>query len=1047
MIERLMDLALRFRVAVIAATLILVAAGGWALSRINYDAFPDLTPNQVQVITVAPGMSPNEVENLVSYPMETAMMGLPRTNGVRSISKAGISVITVSYEDDVDMYFARAQVQQRMQDAAASLPAGYQPSLGPPATPMGEVFQYLVESDSLTLMELKTVQEYTIKPLLRTLPGVADVNSWGGMVQQFHVLADPSRLSGYGLTLRDLEAALASNNGNFGAGYIENQGERFTVRGLGRLADTTDIGNVVVSTRGKGTPVYVRDVARVTVGAMPREGAVSRDGKGETLSGMIVMLKGSNGRDVVTRVEARLKQIQPLLPKGVTINAFYNQGEVVDRTTNTVFKNLLEGGLLVMLILFLFLRNIRASLITASVIPLSLLFAFLLMKRFGYSANLMSLGALDFGLIVDASVVMVENFVRRLGHAGHTTADQRRDIIRRAAFEVGRPIVFGVCIIIAVYLPIFTLQGLEGRMFTPMAFTVCVAVLGSLLIALTYVPMLSSFLLTHVNEKPSRWFEALRSRYQRTLAWALGNRLTVVSAAAALLIVSLASVPFLGTEFMPKLDEGSLLIETRRLPSTSLPQGMSIAAEVERTLLRFPEVRSIVTKMGRPELATETMGLYAGDVYVLFKPRSEWKNTSLDALIVRMDSALSQIPGIDYNFTAPMAMRLDEAISGVRTELGIKVFGDSLPILQAKAVEIRSVVEKISGAADVSVDVSAGAMQVELGLNRAALARYGLNVANVRDAVQAGIGGVQASEVIDGRKRIPIVVRLAEEYRGTPDAIGRLLLTTAGGARVTLTQVADVRVVEGPELINHEDGERVVIVQSNVRGRDLGGFAAEVQREVGKQVVMPEGYFVTYGGQFENQKRAMQRLTLIVPLVLLLIVGLLYASFGNGRQALLVMLNVPFALVGGIGALWLRGLNLNLSASVGFIALFGVAVLNGVVLVAYINQLRDEGKGLEDAVREGSEVRLRPVLMTALVASVGFIPMAISTSPGSEVQRPLATVVIGGLLTSTFLTLVVLPVVYEWLEERWPDWAASFHHQLRRRRRRQSGQTNPASRV
>src|SRR6266511_3973708 len=510
MVEKFIAFALRFRLAVIAATLGLVAAGVWALANINFDAFPDLTPNQVQVITVAPGLSPAEVENLVSYPMETAMMGLPRTQGVRSISKAGISVVTVSYDDDVDMYCARAQVTQRMQDAAGSLPAGYQPSLGPPATPMGEVFQYLVESNTHSLMELKTIQEYTIKPLLRTIPGVADVNSWGGMVRQFHVLADPSKLSGYSLTLRDLETALEANNGNFGAGYIENRGERFTVRGLGRLGDATDIGNVVVATRNGGTPVYVRDVAQVTEGAMPREGAVSRDGQGETLSGMIVMLKGANGKEVVALVKEQLRHIQPLLPPSVTIRPFYNQGEVVDRTTHTVFMNLFEGALLVILILFLFLRDIRASLITASVIPLSRLFAFLLMKRFGYSANLMSLGALDFGLIVDASVVMIENFVGRLAHAGTLTKEQRHTLIRTAAFEVGRPILFGVSIIIAVYLPIFSLQGLEGRMFTPMAFTVCVAVLGSLLLALTYIPVVSSLLLRQVEEKPARWFEALR---------------------------------------------------------------------------------------------------------------------------------------------------------------------------------------------------------------------------------------------------------------------------------------------------------------------------------------------------------------------------------------------------------------------------------------------------------------------------------------------------------------------------------------------------------
>ncbi len=1037
MIERLIALSLRYRLTVIGATLVLVAAGTWALANINFDAFPDLTPNQVQVITIAHGLSPNEVENLVSYPMETAMMGLPRTEGVRSISKAGISVVTVSFGDDVDMYFARAQVTQRMQDATSSLPPGYTPTLGPPATPMGEIFQYLVESNQLSLMELKNIQEYTIKPMLRTIPGVADVNSWGGMVQQFHVLADPSRLAGYGLTLHDLEAALAANNGNFGAGYVETQGERFTVRGLGLLGNSLDIGNVVVSTRG-GTPVYVRDVATVDVGPMPREGAVSRDGKGETLSGMVVMLKGSNGKDVVTRVEERLKDVKRLLPKGVTIRPFYNQGEVVDRTTRTVFTNLLEGGLLVALILFVFLRNVRASLVVASVIPLALLAAFFVMQRFGISANLMSLGALDFGLIVDASVVMVENFVRRLGHTSETGDEPRVDIIRRAAFEVGRPIVFGVCIIIAVYVPIFALEGLESRMFTPMAFTVCVAVFGSLILALTYVPVLASYALARVEEKPARWFEALRDRYRRHLAWALHHRAVVVGGGVALLVLSLGSLPFLGTEFMPKLDEGSMLIETRRLPSTSLPQGMIIAKEVERTLMKFPEVRSIVTKMGRPELATETMGLYAGDVYVIFVPRDQWKNKSVDALIVRMDSALKQIPGIDYNFTAPMAMRLDEAISGVRTELGVKVFGDSLPVLQRIAEQVRATMDRIPGAADVSVDVSAGAMQVELALDRTALARYGLNVADVREAVQAGVGGVQATEVIDGRKRFPVVVRLAEAYRGTPDAIGRLLLHTPTGGIVTLSQVAKVHVVEGPELINHENGERAIIVQSNVRGRDLGSFVAEVRREVARQISLPEGYLIAYSGQFENQQRAMKRLTFIVPVVLLLIVVLLYASFGNVRQSLLVMLNVPFALVGGIGALWLRGLNLNLSASVGFIALFGVAVLNGVVLIAYINQLRAEGRSLHDAVREGSETRLRPVLMTALVASFGFIPMATSTSPGSEVQRPLATVVIGGLLTSTLLTLVVLPVVYAWLEERWPRWAGRLER-LRKRRRPLAG--------
>jgi cobalt-zinc-cadmium resistance protein CzcA len=1034
LIERLIAGSIRHRVATIGATLVLAALGIWAFATLTTDAFPDLTPNAVIVMTTVPGLSPVETEQQVTYPMEVAMLGLPRTQGVRSISKVGLSVVTVTFDDDVDLYFARAQVQQRMQDAMGHLPPGAEAMMGPPATAMGEVFEYLVEadssmqragSDSATLIDLTSVQEYTIKPLLRTVPGVADVNTWGGMQQQFQVNADPSRLAGYGLTLRDLETALATNNANFGAGYVEDRGERLTVRGLGRLADTADIANVVLTTRG-GTPIHVRDVARVTIEPQPRFGAVTRDGRGEALSAVVVMLKGANGRDVVDRVVKRLEEIAPLLPKGVHIRPFYNQGEVVARTTHTVFRNLVEGALLVIAILFLFLRSTRASLLTASVIPLSLLVAFLAMKRFGLSANLMSLGALDFGLIVDASVVMVENYVRRLGLTRGPDTD-RQEVIRQAAFEVGRPIVFGVAIIVAVYIPIFTLQGIEGRMFRPMAFTVCAAVIGSLLLALTYVPAVATYVFAggaragsgheEVHED-ARWFLSFRARYARALDWAITHRMRVVGIAVALLVVSLASVPFLGTEFMPKLDEGYTLIESRRIPSASLPQGVMISSEVERTLKKFPEVQSVVTNLGRPQEPTETMALNQADVYVTFHPRSEWTVNSLDALIPKMDSALAEIPGLDYDFSAPMAMRLDEVVSGVKTELGIKIYGDSLPLMQEKAEAIRNVVSAVKGAEDVSVGVSAGAMQLELDLDRAAIARYGLNVADVRQAIEMGVGGTTATEVIDGRRRFPVVVRLDAAYRSTPEAVGHTLIRTPAGGTVTLAQVARVSVVEGPEVINHDGGLRYVVVQSNVRGRDLGSFVADVRRQVSKKVSLPSGYYVTYGGQFENQARATRRLVLIVPLVLLLIAGLLYASFGTVRHALLVMLNVPFALVGGIGALWLRGIHLNLSASVGFIALFGVAVLNGVVLIAYINQLRAEGLSLTDAVREGATIRLRPVLMTALVASVGFIPMAISTSSGAEVQRPLASVVIGGLISATLLTLLVLPTVYTWMESR-----------------------------
>jgi cobalt-zinc-cadmium resistance protein CzcA len=1029
LIERLIGLSLRHSAAIIAATVVLAGAGIWAFVTLNTDAFPDLTPNQVLVMTEAAGLSPVEVEQQVTYPMEVAMLGLPRTQGVRSISKVGLSVVTVTFDDDVDLYFARAQVQQRMRDAQVQLPLGIEPMLGPPATAMGEVFEYLVEStrqtaDTLALIHLTNVQEYIIKPLLRTVPGVAAVNTWGGMLQQYQVLADPTRLTGYGLTLHDIETALANNNANFGAGYVEDRGERLTVRGLGRVADTTDIGGVVIATRG-ATPIHVRDVARVTVGPQPRFGAVTRDNRGEAISAMVSVLKGSNSRQVVNRVLKRLDEIKPLLPPGVEIRPFYNQGEVVARTTHTVFRNLTEGALLVIAILFLFLRSAPASLLTASLIPLSLLIAFLAMKAFGITANLMSLGALDFGLIVDASVVMVENFVRRMGPSPDG-GSKRRDLLRQAALEVGRPIVFGIAIIVAVYIPIFTLEGIEGRMFRPMAFTVCAAVLGSLLLALTYVPAVSSYLFAraqrqsaHERDMGARWFRVVRMRYERMLDWALSHRRPVVGGALALLAIALGSVPFLGTEFMPKLDEGYLLIETRRLPSISLPGGIAVSEDVERTLRRFPEVNHIVTNLGRPQEATEAMSLNQGDVYVTFKPKREWRARSLDHLISRMDSALAEIPGLDYDFSAPMRMRLDEVVSGVRTDLGVKIFGDSLLLLQGRAEEIKRIVQGLRGAEDVFVGTSSGAMQLELALDRTAIARYGLNVADVREAVEMGVGGMAATEVIDGRKRYPVVVRLQASFRSTPEAVGQTLIRTPSGGTVTLSQLAQVRPVDAPEVINHEGGQRYVVVQSNVRGRDLGGFAADVQQQVRKAVSLPPGYYITYGGQFENQARAMRRLGIIVPIVFLLIAGLLYASFGTARHALLVMLNVPFAFVGGVAALWLRGLHVNLSASVGFIALFGVAVLNGVVLLTYVNQLRASGENLLDAVRHGALVRLRPVLMTALVASVGFIPMAISTSAGAEVQRPLATVVIGGLISSTLLTLLVLPTVYHWIEGIW----------------------------
>ena len=1038
LIDSIIALSIRHRVAVLGATVLLAAAGVWAFATLNTDAFPDLTPNQVLVMTEVAGLSSVEIEQQVSYPMEIAMLGLPNTTDVRSISKVGLSVVTVTFTDDVDLYFARAQVQQRMQDAIAQLPAGANAMLGPPATAMGEVFQYLVEStsgarDSATLIELTNAQEYIIRPMLRTVSGVADVNAWGGLEQQFHVLGDPAKLAGYDLTLRDLVLALERNNANFGAGYVEDRGERLTLRALGRVTDTTDIGNVVVSTR-RATPVYVRDVARVTIGAAPRFGAVTRDGLGEAVSAVVLLLKGANGREVIERITGRLVEIQRVLPPGVRLRPFYSQADVVARTTRTVFRNLLEGALLVTAVLFLFLRHARASLLTASVIPLALLAAFFAMKRFGVTANLMSLGALDFGLLVDSAVVLVENAMRRLSAEPAASVARRHTLLREAAMEVGRPIVFGVAIIVAVYIPIFSLGGstIEGKMFTPMAFTVCAAVIGSLVLALTYVPAAAAYVLVHGSQATSthvaptsgahesaepRWFAGLRARYERALEWALHHRRVVIAGSLGLMVIALGSVRYLPSSFMPKLDEGYLLIETRRAPSASLAQGISISDDVERTLRKFPEISGVVTNLGRPHEATETMALNQGDAYVLLAPRNTWRVRTVDALIPLLDSALAEIPGVLVEFSAPMRMRLAEVVSGVKTDLGVKLYGDSLELLQQKAGEIQRIVAGIRGASGASVAVSAGAMQLEIELDRSAIARYGLNVADVREAVETGVGGTAATQVLDGRRRFDVVVRLDASYRTNPDAVGQTLIRTPAGGTVTLSQLARLRTMEVPEVVNHEGGRRYVVVQSNVRGRDLGSFVAEVQRAVAARVVLPPGYYVVYGGQFENQRRASQRLALVVPGVLLLIVGLLYANFGTLRHALVVLLTVPLALIGGVAALWLRGLEFTLSASVGLIALAGIAVLNGVVLLTYIEQLRARGHILGAAVREGAAVRLRPVLMTALVASGGFLPMALSTGPGAEVQRPLATVVIGGLISATLLTLFVLPTVFASAEE------------------------------
>ena len=1012
--QKLIEFSLRNRLFVIGGVLTIVGLGLFALMRVPFDAFPDLTGTRVEVITVAPGMAPEDVERLVTYPLESSLMGIQGADQVRSVSKFGLSLITVPFPDKMDIYFARTLVQQRLNDAKGSLPAGVEATLGPVSTPMGELYQYVVTSDSLSLTELKTLQEYTIRPRLRTVPGVSEVNTWGGYTEQIQVEVDPTRLTARRLTIDDVHRALADNNMSFGGSYLETGGERYTLRGLGRVDRARDIEQIVIAS-ANGMPVRVADVAEVKIGALPRQGAVTKDGAGEVVSGMVLKLKGADSRRVIKAVRERMEEIRAAIPAHVEITPFYDQTDLVGRTTRTLAKNLIEGGLLVIAVLFLFLRNVRASLIVASVIPLSMLIAFGGMFFFGYSANLMSLGALDFGLIVDASVVMVENFVRRLEHGRE---GERFTLFRSAAVEVGRPILFGIAIIVAVYIPIFTLDGMEGRMFKPMAFTVVTAVLGSLLLALTYIPSISGWLLHHHEEKPSPFFESLNRKYANGLEWILARGFQIVGVSVVLVAIAVASLGWIGTEFMPKLNEGSILITSRRLPSISLDEATRLSQQAERIIRKFPEVVTVVTKEGRPDLATEAMGLFEGDMYVILKPQDEWTTAKdQDGLVTVFDSVLAVIPGLEISFTQPLQMRLDEAESGIKTDLGIKVVSNNIEQNQRLAAQMLSIISTIPGNADAAVEVSEGSGQIAIRIKRDALAQYGLSVADVQRPVELAMGSQVASELVDGPRRIGMVVRYPDAQRNDISALSQLTIRTPSGAMVPLTAVAELVSTTGPELIGHEDGQRRALVLSNVRGRDLGSFVQEVRARIAREVQLPAGTFLEWGGQYENQQRAMGRLTIVVPAALLLIYLLLFASFRSITQSFLVLTNVPFALVGGIAVLWLRGLNLNLSASIGFIALFGIAVLNGVVLVSHMNALRAGGLPLGLAVRRGAADRLRPVLMTALVASLGFVPMALSHSPGSEVQRPLASVVIGGLITSTILTLFVLPTLYLALEK------------------------------
>lgn len=1040
-LERIITAAIRFRWTVLTIIALLCAIGVWAFQRLPIDATPDITNVQVQINSEAPGFSPLEAEQRVTFPVETAIAGLPGLQYTRSISRYGLSQVTAVFADGTDIYFARQLVNERLQNARDQLPQGVVPEMGPIATGLGEIFMYTVEAGSgarkpdgsaYTAEDLRTLQDWVIRPQLRNTPGVTDVNSIGGFERQYHVTPLPDRLSAYGLTLNDVVNALERNNANVGAGYIERYGEQYLVRVPGRASSLDDLRAIIVTNRG-GVPIRITDVADVVMGQELRTGAATENGR-EVVLGTVFMLAGENSRIVARAAAERLAEAAKALPPGVKAEAIYDRTELVERAIGTVEKNLIEGALLVIVILFLLLGNIRAALITAAVIPITMLMTITGMLRAGVSGNLMSLGALDFGLIVDGAVIIVENCLRRFGEAQHRLGrlldrDERFALAASATSEVIRPSLFGVLIIALVYVPVFALTGVEGKMFHPMAITVVMALAFALILSLSFVPAaVALFVSGKVEEKESRLMIWARKVYEPALSAALRMRTEFIAGAVALVAIAGFAATRMGSEFAPNLDEGDIALHALRIPGTSLSQAIHMQTALEARLKQFPEVERIVTKIGTAEIATDPMPPSVADTFIMLKDRSDWPDPRKprEQLVREMHAAAVTIPGNNYEFTQPIQMRFNELLSGVRADVAIKIFGDDLDRLHEIGKTIEALVEGIDGAQDVSVEQVTGLPVLQITPDRAALSRLGLNVGDVQDVVAISIGGVEAGAIFEGDRRFPLIVRLPEDIRGRADEIGRLripLQTDGAEPRgfVPLADVAKIEVVIGPNQVSREDGKRRVVVTANVRGRDLGSFVEELRGKVEAEVEIPAGYWVSYGGTFEQLISAAGRLRLVVPAAMLLVFALLYALFRSARDSAIVFSGVPLALTGGVAALLIRNLPLSISAGIGFIALSGVAVLNGVVMLSFIRQLRADGLPLDEAIRQGALTRLRPVLMTALVASLGFVPMALNVGAGAEVQRPLATVVIGGIISSTLLTLLVLPALYRKVHRREAD--------------------------
>ncbi len=1018
MLSALIDLSLRNRFLVLVGTLLMAAAGVNSALHLPIDAVPDMTNVQVTVITNAGSLSPVEVERYVTWPVEATMGGLPNVESVRSVSKFGISVVTIVFREGSNIYLARQLVAERLTGAASRIPAGYGvPEIGPLTTALGEILQFEVRGSGYSPMQLRTLLEWDIAPGLREVAGVTEINTHGGFYQTFEVRPDPVLLNSHAITLEQLFEVIESNNIAAGGGYVVHYDEQRFLRGQALVSGVEDLKQIVIRRESDGTPILVSDIAEVSIAPMTRQGAVTRDGRGEAVTGLVMMLIGENSREVVERVKLRLDEIRRVLPAGVTVEIIYDRSALIGRTLQTVVKNLFEGGTLVIVVLLVMLGSVRAGVITAMAIPLSMLFATTLMQTFGVTASLMSLGAIDFGLIVDSSVIMVENCIHRLSH--NSGERDRIEVIRDAAIEVRKPTMFGELIISVVYLPILLLQGTEGKLFRPMALTVLFALAGSLVLSMTFMPAIASLALPRkMHDKDVFLVRWIKRIYSPLMNRAVSHPVLTAAAAALVFVISIPVALNLGAEFMPRLEEGDLLVEAVRLPSASLEGAISMSTRIESELLQFPEVSTVFSKTGRPEIANDVMGVHQTDVWVILKHHSLWRaGVSRDQLIQEMSDVLNtRVPGVAFGFTQPIEMRVDELVAGVKADVAVLLYGDSMETLAGLSREIEGRLKLIPGAVDVKADLQANLTTVTILPDRAALARYGVDAGQVMDVVET-LGGHESGTIYEGRARFPIMVRIPEAWRTDVERLGQLPVANAGGKPVPLNELATIRVEETPPSVEHESNRRRTFISANVRGRDVASFVREAMRTVAAEVRLPAGYEIRWGGDFENLQSATARLILITPVVLLLIFLLLFTSLKSTKLALLIFLAVPIAASGGVFALKLRHMPFSISAGVGFIALFGVAVLNGLVWVSAAERLRKQGVPLDQVTRETAVARLRPILMTALVASLGFLPMALSTSDGAEMQRPLASVVIGGLITATLLTSLVVPAIYPWFTQ------------------------------